>query len=117
MITDGKPDNSTKLVLDEIRRINAHRNLIINVISFNCDDKSANYFLSQLASENHGRFHKTSKSDKDIHLFAHKILTEGIQDSYVSKARREKVMLIKNYAYILIYLFSYLIYLTLREMI
>ncbi len=83
LITDGKPDNSTKFVLDEVRRINEHRNLIINVVSFNCDDKSANYFLSTLASENHGRFHKTNKSDNDIHLFAHKILTEGIQESYV----------------------------------
>ncbi len=83
LITDGKPDSSTKLVLDEVRKLNARRNLIINVISFNCDDKSANYFLSTLASENYGRFHKTSKSDNDIHLFAHKILTEGIQESYV----------------------------------
>jgi hypothetical protein len=39
--------------------------------------------LSQLAAENYGRFHKSSKSDRDIHLFAHKILTEGIQESFV----------------------------------
>lgn len=71
------------MVLDEVRKMNAHRHLSVNVVSFNCDEKSANDFLSQLASENHGRYHRSSKSDKDIHLFAHKILTEGVQDSYV----------------------------------
>lgn len=44
--------------------------------------------MSQLAAENYGRFHKSSKNDRDIHLFAHKILTEGIQESFV---------IIKNY--------------------
>ena len=84
LITDGKPDDSTQLVLNEVKRMNSKRTLSINVVSFNCDERSANYFLSQLAAENYGRFHKSSKSDNDIHLFAHKILTEGIQDSYVS---------------------------------
>ena len=37
-----------------------------------------------MASENYGRYHRSSKSDRDIHLFAHKILTQGIQDSYLS---------------------------------
>jgi len=54
------------------------------VVSFNCDEKSCNDFLSQLAAENHGRFHRSSKSDRDIQLFAHKILTEGVQDSFLS---------------------------------
>jgi uncharacterized protein with von Willebrand factor type A (vWA) domain len=39
LITDGKPDNSTTSVLDEIRRMNFIRHLSINTISFNCDEK------------------------------------------------------------------------------
>jgi hypothetical protein len=39
LITDGKPDNSTTMVLDEVRKLNAHRHLSINVVSFNCDEK------------------------------------------------------------------------------
>ena len=50
---------------------------------YQCKNRSANDFLSQLAAENYGRFHKSSKSDRDIHLFTHKILTEGIQESFV----------------------------------
>ncbi|CAF0842281.1 unnamed protein product [Brachionus calyciflorus] len=84
LITDGKPDSSTTLVLDEVRKMNSHRHLSVNVVSFNCDEKSANDFLSQLASENYGRYHRSNKSDSDIHLFAHKILTQGVQDNYLS---------------------------------
>lgn len=84
LITDGKPDSSTTLVLDEVRKMNMQRRLSINVVSFNCDEKSANDFLSQLASENYGRYHRSNKTDRDIHLFAHKILTQGIQDNYLS---------------------------------
>ena len=39
LITDGKPDNSTSLVLDEVRKMNQVRHLSINTVSFNCDDK------------------------------------------------------------------------------
>jgi hypothetical protein len=39
MITDGKPDTSTSLVLDEVRKMNAHRHLSINVVSFYCEEK------------------------------------------------------------------------------
>lgn len=47
--------------------------------------RSANEFLSQLAAENNGRYHRSSKSDREIHLFVHKILTEGVQDNYVRR--------------------------------
>jgi hypothetical protein len=39
MITDGKPDTSTSMVLDEVRKMNAHRHLSINVVSFYCEEK------------------------------------------------------------------------------
>jgi uncharacterized protein with von Willebrand factor type A (vWA) domain len=39
LISDGKPDTSTTLVLDEVRKMNHHRQLSINVISINCDEK------------------------------------------------------------------------------
>ena len=39
LLTDGKPDNSTSLVLEEVRKLNKERKLSINVISFNCDEK------------------------------------------------------------------------------
>ncbi len=45
-----------------------------------------------MSIENYGRYHRSSKSDTDIHLFAHKILTEGIQDSYV----RHLVLLLRK---------------------
>ena len=85
LVTDGKPDNSCGMVLDEVKNINAHRHIKINTISFNCEDKTANDFLLQLSSENYGRYHRSSDNDREIQLFAHKILTEGIEDSFVSK--------------------------------
>jgi von Willebrand factor A domain-containing protein 3 len=39
LLTDGKPDNSTSMVLEEVRKLNSQRKLSINTISFNCDDK------------------------------------------------------------------------------
>lgn len=84
LISDGKPDNSMSMVLDEVKAMNAGRNLKINTISFNCQDQSANMFLSQLAAEQRGRYHKCNDNDREIQLFSHKILTEGIEDSFVS---------------------------------
>ena len=40
LLTDGKPDSSTSLVLREVARMNSDRNVRINTISFNCDDQS-----------------------------------------------------------------------------
>lgn len=60
-------------------------NIYCDFVFLNFFYRSANDFLKQLAAENYGRYHRSSKSDNDIHLFAHKILTEGVQDSYVSR--------------------------------
>ncbi len=83
LISDGKPDSSTEMVLSEVRRMNARRGLKIDVVSFNCEDAAANEFMRKLAGENGGRYHRMSENDRQIQLFAHKIITEGVQDSFV----------------------------------
>ena len=57
----------------------------VKYLNLPCFKRSANDFLKQLSFENYGRFHRSNKSDSDIHLFAHKILTEGVQENYVIK--------------------------------
>jgi len=39
LLTDGKPDTSTSLVLREVARMNLDRNITVNTISFNCSDR------------------------------------------------------------------------------
>ncbi|XP_052768708.1 von Willebrand factor A domain-containing protein 3A-like isoform X2 [Mya arenaria] len=79
LLTDGKPDTSTSLVLREVAEDT--KNLIpINTISFNCNDSTANNFLKLLAAETSGRYHRCH-SDFDAQLFTHKLLTEGFDDS------------------------------------
>ena len=39
LLTDGKPDSSTSLVLKEVSRMNTERQVTVNTISFNCDDR------------------------------------------------------------------------------
>lgn len=39
MLTDGKPDTSTSLILREVGEWNNERNIQINTISFNCSDR------------------------------------------------------------------------------
>jgi len=41
LLTDGKPDTSTALVLHEVQNLNAESQVVINTISFNCIDRSA----------------------------------------------------------------------------
>ncbi|XP_052071945.1 von Willebrand factor A domain-containing protein 3A-like isoform X3 [Mytilus californianus] len=80
MLTDGKPDTSTSLILREVGEGNNERNIQINTISFNCSDSTANNFLKLLATQTGGRFHMCH-SDFDAQLFAHKLLTEGFGDT------------------------------------
>ncbi|XP_048575749.1 von Willebrand factor A domain-containing protein 3A isoform X2 [Nematostella vectensis] len=79
LLTDGKPDNSTTMVLREIAKLNSSRNVKIHCTSFNCDDSAANKFLQLLASQTGGRFHRC-QGDTDGHVFAHRLLTEGFRD-------------------------------------
>ncbi|KAK3089710.1 hypothetical protein FSP39_005810 [Pinctada imbricata] len=80
ILTDGKPDSSTSLVLKEVSEMNEDRNIQINTISFNCSDSTANNFLRLLATQTGGRFHRC-QTDFDAQLFAHKLLTEGFGDT------------------------------------
>ncbi|XP_006823607.1 von Willebrand factor A domain-containing protein 3A-like [Saccoglossus kowalevskii] len=79
LLTDGKPDSSTSLVLKEIARLNTTRGVKIHTISFNCQDESANIFLRQLSAMSRGRFHRCN-AERDGQLFAHKLLSEGFDD-------------------------------------
>lgn len=45
MLTDGKPDTSTSMVLKEVSEMNVDRKIPINTISFNCSDR---FVLSQI---------------------------------------------------------------------
>ena len=86
LISDGKPDCSAELCLAEVERVNGghqQREIRINVVAFNCEDAGANEFLRNLANQNRGRFHRCSENDREIQLFAHKIITEGVHDSFV----------------------------------
>ncbi|XP_067671399.1 von Willebrand factor A domain-containing protein 3A-like [Haliotis asinina] len=80
LLTDGKPDTSTALVLKEVGRMNSDRQITVNTISFKCSDSTANSFLHLLATETGGRYHRCHE-DFDAHLFAHKLLSEGFQDA------------------------------------
>lgn len=79
LLTDGKPDNSTTMVLREVAKLNSGRNVRVHCISFNCDDSVANKFLQLLASQTGGRFHRC-QGDPDGHIFTHRLLTEGFRD-------------------------------------
>ena len=39
LLTDGKPDTSTSMVLREVAKMNERRNINVNTISFNCTDR------------------------------------------------------------------------------
>ena len=39
LLTDGKPDTSTGMVLKRVEDMNDDRNVVINTISFQCDDR------------------------------------------------------------------------------
>lgn len=39
MLSDGKPDTSTSLVLKEVSEMNVERKIPVNTISFNCSDR------------------------------------------------------------------------------
>lgn len=80
LLTDGKPDTSTSLVLREVARLNLERNVSVNTISFNCSDSTANSFLHLLATETSGRYHRCP-DDFNADMFAHKLLSEGFGDS------------------------------------
>ncbi|KAH0631930.1 hypothetical protein JD844_019834 [Phrynosoma platyrhinos] len=79
ILTDGKPDTSCNLVLNEIEMLRKKRAVTIHTISFNCTDRAANDFLKKLAFRTGGRYHQCH-GDVDGQLAAHRLLSEGFKD-------------------------------------
>ncbi|XP_036408030.1 von Willebrand factor A domain-containing protein 3A [Megalops cyprinoides] len=57
LLSDGKPDSSCSLMLQEAKQMTTGRDITIHTISFNCKDSTANEFLRKLAHQTGGRFH------------------------------------------------------------
>uniref|UniRef100_A0A2K5DXB7 von Willebrand factor A domain containing 3A n=1 Tax=Aotus nancymaae TaxID=37293 RepID=A0A2K5DXB7_AOTNA len=57
LLTDGKPDTSCSLVLNEVQRLREKRDVKVHTISLNCSDRAAVEFLRKLASFTSGRYH------------------------------------------------------------
>uniref|UniRef100_H2NQD2 von Willebrand factor A domain containing 3A n=1 Tax=Pongo abelii TaxID=9601 RepID=H2NQD2_PONAB len=57
LLTDGKPDTSCSLVLNEVQKLREKRDVKVHTISLNCSDRAAVEFLRKLASFTSGRYH------------------------------------------------------------
>ncbi|XP_008059962.1 von Willebrand factor A domain-containing protein 3A [Carlito syrichta] len=57
LLTDGKPDTSCSLVLNEVQRLREKRDVKVHAISLNGSDRTAVEFLRKLASFTGGRYH------------------------------------------------------------
>ncbi|XP_077172811.1 von Willebrand factor A domain-containing protein 3A isoform X1 [Paroedura picta] len=79
VLTDGKPDSSCALILQEIKMLRKHHAVPIHTISLNCSDRGANDFLKKLACQTGGRYHRCH-ADADGQLAAHRMLTGGFKD-------------------------------------
>ncbi|XP_066435302.1 von Willebrand factor A domain-containing protein 3B isoform X2 [Eleutherodactylus coqui] len=62
LLTDGRPDQPTDVILDQVNILNQ---IPIHTISFNCNDNEANSFLYELSNKTGGRFHTYSSYVKD----------------------------------------------------
>nr|XP_033770680.1 von Willebrand factor A domain-containing protein 3A isoform X2 [Geotrypetes seraphini] len=79
ILTDGKPDTSCNLVLNEVESLRKEKDITIHTISFNCSDRTANEFLKKLAWQTGGRYHRCH-GDVDGLFVAHRMLNEGFDD-------------------------------------
>lgn len=71
MLTDGKPDTSTSMVLKEVSEMNVDRKIPINTISFNCSDR----FVLVISQVQHLLFYKKSQLSNIINVENCHILT------------------------------------------
>ncbi|KAJ8253861.1 hypothetical protein COCON_G00204730 [Conger conger] len=74
VLTDGKPDSSCSLVLQETERMSQGKHVTVHTISYNCNDSAANDFLRKLAHQTRGRFHCV-QGDADMQIAT--MLNEG----------------------------------------
>jgi len=75
LISDGKPDTSSRLTLEKVSE-NNHRKIPIHCISFKCENSSANQFLQKLAVSTGGRYH-SCYGDDDAQLAIHRLVNEN----------------------------------------
>nr|XP_054098649.1 von Willebrand factor A domain-containing protein 3A isoform X4 [Callithrix jacchus] len=78
LLTDGKPDTSCSLVLNEVQRLREKRDVKVHTISLNCSDRAAVEFLRKLASITNGRYHCPVGEDTLSKI--HSLLTKGFID-------------------------------------
>ncbi|XP_017389851.1 von Willebrand factor A domain-containing protein 3A isoform X4 [Cebus imitator] len=78
LLTDGKPDTSCSLVLNEVQRLREKRDVKVHTISLNCSDRAAAEFLRKLASFTGGRYHCPVGEDTLSKI--HNLLTKGFID-------------------------------------
>ncbi|KAK2097677.1 von Willebrand factor A domain-containing protein 3A [Saguinus oedipus] len=81
LLTDGKPDTSCSLVLNEVQRLREKRDVKVHTISLNCSDRAAVEFLRKLASFTSGRYHCPVGEDTLSKI--HSLLTKGFIDEKV----------------------------------
>ncbi|KAL2100914.1 hypothetical protein ACEWY4_002675 [Coilia grayii] len=56
LISDGRPDSSCGLVLQEAERLTARKDITVHTIAFHCRDRAEKEFLKKLAHKTGGRF-------------------------------------------------------------
>ncbi|XP_029805813.1 von Willebrand factor A domain-containing protein 3A [Suricata suricatta] len=78
LLTDGKPDTSCSLILNEVQRLKEERDLKLHTISLNCSGRAAVDFLRNLASLTGARYH--CPVDEDTLFKIHGLLTKGFTD-------------------------------------
>ncbi|GAB5582999.1 von Willebrand factor A domain-containing protein 3A [Prionailurus iriomotensis] len=78
LLTDGKPDTSRSLILNEVQRLKEERDLKLHTISLNCSGRAAVDFLRNLASLTGARYH--CPVDEDTLFKIHGLLTKGFVD-------------------------------------
>ena len=84
LLTDGKPNSSTTMVLREAANMNMNRNVKIHTISFNCNDSVANTFLQMLAQQSKGRYHKFQSEMDDAENLKNLLMSADSSSGAVS---------------------------------
>ncbi|XP_006892758.1 PREDICTED: von Willebrand factor A domain-containing protein 3A [Elephantulus edwardii] len=78
LLTDGKPDTSCNLILNEVQKLKEKSAMKVHTISFNSSDRTAVGFLRRLASLTGGRYHCPVGEDMLFQLRG--LLTKGVLD-------------------------------------
>jgi len=71
-ISDGKPDTSCKLTIEEVKKLNEDKKIPVHCISYKTVNESCDKFLMDLSLATGGRYH-CCQGDSDAQLAIHKI--------------------------------------------